>query len=244
MSIDIKPLSRKTLEEALNVAVEIFGKSDKKAIEREFKASLGIEPDQTEVGNDLGINESKYFLPREKNGDPVGITGYYNFKGHEEEAWLGWFGVRSEHYGKGLGKSLMNEAFNRAATKGVKTLRIWTTSEPQYAEACKLYLKMGFQQEVYKPNALDAGKMVLIFSKAVDPNATHEISWAKTGYDIDAEHQEIPYLNRKYGLKAMTRELGRPVNENFNMAEPDTADEALPVFAAARRRQYRAAAPR
>lgn len=151
------------------------------------------------MNTDLRIKDSKYYLPRE-NGDIVGITGYYNFEGHEDEAWLGWFGVRSKHFGKGLGKTLMSEAFNRAAKKGVRTMRIWTTTDPQYAEACKLYKKMGFIEEVYKPKAKDAGRMILVFSKAVDPNATHEISWAKTGYDIDAEHQEIPYLNDKFGL--------------------------------------------
>lgn len=213
MSIDIKPLSRKTLQKALEVAVEIFGASDRTAIEREFKASLGIEPDQTDVNTDLRIKDSKYFLPRE-NGDIVGITGYYNFEGHEDEAWLGWFGVREKHFGKGIGKVLMTDAFNKAAKQGVKTLRIWTTSDPQYAEACKLYKKMGFIEEIYKPNAKDAGRMILVFSKAVDPNATHDISWANTGYDIDAEHQEIPYLNKKFGL--------RPDKGGDNRAAPKT----------------------
>ncbi len=200
MSIDIKPLGRKSLHKALNVAVEIFGENDRKPIEREFKASLGIEPDQTEVIENLRISEAKYFLP-EENGDPVGVTGYYKFEGHEDEAWLGWFGVRSAHFGKGLGKTLMNEAFNRAAKTGVKTLRIWTTTDPMYAEACKLYERMGFIREVYKPEAKDAGTMILVFSKAAKEGATHDISWKRTGYDIDAEEMEIPKLNKQFGFK-------------------------------------------
>lgn len=216
MSIDIKELSRKTLPDAMKVALEIFGESDRQAIEREFKASLGIEPDQTEVSKGLNIGDSKYFIPRDENGEIVGITGYYNFKGHEDEMWLGWFGVSANHYGKGYGKTLMSEAFNRAAREGVKTLRIWTTDEPYYDEACKLYEKMGFQREVYKPDAKDGGKMVLVYSKAVDPHATHDIAWSRTGYKIDAEYEHIPYLNKKYGFKADKTAGFAPVNDNVD----------------------------
>ena len=240
MSIDIKPLGKKTLQKALNVAVEIFGENDRKPIEREFKASLGIEPDQTEVEENLRISESKYFLP-EENGDPVGVTGFYKFKGHEDEAWLGWFGVRSAHFGKGLGKTLMVEAFNRAASEGVKTLRIWTTTDPMYAEACKLYERMGFKREIYKPNAKDAGTMVLVFSKAAHEGATHDIDWATTGYDIDAEEMEIPKLNKQYGFEP--DRIPVAFAEAANDSKP-VAPVTVVVASAGRRSRSTVAAPR
>ena len=205
MSIDIKPLNHKTLQKGIDTAVAVFEESEREGIALEFNASLGIEPDDTTVLAERNISEAQYYLGSE-NGAPAGTVGYYYIAGHEEDAWLGWFGVKPEFYGKGYGKILLAHAFNQAAQDGAKNMRLWTTAEPKHADACKLYERMGFKKEVYKPNAKDAGNMVLVFSKAIDPNAKHDVSWADNGYEIDCEPYEIPHMNKLYGLTPDPRE--------------------------------------
>src|SRR5436190_24018145 len=90
--VTVKPVDHSNLKQAIEMAVTVFGEQDRVAIEQEFKASLDIEPYRSEVTADLNIHDLKFFVAY-KNGDAVGVTGCYNFNGHEEDLWLDWIGV-------------------------------------------------------------------------------------------------------------------------------------------------------
>ncbi|MBI1214498.1 MAG: GNAT family N-acetyltransferase [Alphaproteobacteria bacterium] len=192
--LDIVPVTPENLQLAIDTAVEIFGDGDREAINEEFKAALGIIPTVPP------IETSKFFIAY-RNGAPAGVTGYYTIEDHPDELWLNWMGVLPQYRGQGIGTALVQEGFIENADDDAKTLRIWTTTEEDYDNARKLYKKMGFTEEDYKPGATDAAKMVVVFSRPLDAQQPEEkYLWKHTSYPIDAETHVIPDLNHELGL--------------------------------------------
>src|SRR6185436_8758173 len=140
-SLTLTPVSEDNLELAVETAVAIFDERDRDAIEKEFGASAGCAADRSAAQAELHIINPHYFLAT-VGGQPVGVTGYYNIEGHEEEAWLGWMGVLPEHRRGGIGPELVRQGFAQAAQDNPRMLRIWTTLEPDYEAARRLYARL------------------------------------------------------------------------------------------------------
>ena len=189
------PLDKENLQQAIDMAVAVFGEGDREGIVEEFSGSL--DPNTVHPY----IATSSFFMVL-NNGQPAGVTGFYSVHGQPHDIWLNWMGVLPEARGHNIGQDLVQQGFIDKASAGIKTLRIWTTLEPDYESARKLYNRMGFKEESYRPGATDAAKTVVVYSKSTDPKAKADFSWKKTGYSIDCEMHVIPDLNKKFGFKA------------------------------------------
>jgi GNAT superfamily N-acetyltransferase len=197
MNITLKPVDKANLQQAIEVAVGVFGEEDRDSIREEFKAAVGIEPEKTIVSVECKIQDSSYFLAFNDEGKPVAVTGHYRIEGHESDAWLGWTGVLPEFAGNGTGATLVREAFADAARRRpTETLRIWTTREDKYDTARRLYTRLGFTEESYEPGAHDAARMISVFTKSAAEGAANP-SWQGAAYPIDCERYEIPRLNKQ-----------------------------------------------
>ena len=193
--LDFKPLDKENLQQAIDLAVTIFGDGDREAITEEFSGSLDPNSNLPFIGS------SQFFLVY-KNEHPVGVTGYYSIPGHPEDIWLDWMGVLPQYRENGIGTQLVQHGFIDKAKPDVKTLRIWTTLEKDYDKARSLYKKMGFIEEPYKPDATDAAKMVVVFYRSTDPKADKGYLWKNSAYPMDCEEHVIPDLNKQLGLGA------------------------------------------
>lgn len=79
----------------------------------------------------------------------VGISGLYAYHNNpNNEAWLSWFGVMPNARKNGYGEKILNATKELAKQKGFTTLRLYTSGK-LYANACKLYEKVGFTGEKY-----------------------------------------------------------------------------------------------
>src|SRR5437868_3615626 len=97
MTIELEPVDMNNLELAVDTAVAIFSERDREGIELEFKAAAGFPLDISSAEEELRIVNPHYFLAK-RDGVPVGVTGYYYIKDHEEDVWLGWMGVLEEFH--------------------------------------------------------------------------------------------------------------------------------------------------
>ncbi len=198
MNLSLVPLSTENLNEALELAVEVFGESDRESISAVYNKSLGLIPETAYTACEQ-VTRRNYFLAL-LDGVPAGVTGYYSFENHEDDAWLGWLAVSPNFQKRGLGTLLTEASFDAAVKAGVKNFRIWTTLEEEYDSARRLYNRLGYVQEAYRENAQDAAKLVVIFSRSANPMSAHDHTWKASPYKIDCENYEIPRLNRELGL--------------------------------------------
>lgn len=75
----------------------------------------------------------------------MGVTGFYTRTvGPEDMAWLGWYCVSPLERGKGIGRKILEWTIARAREEGFKTMRLYTSTDPNEREAQNLYEKMGF----------------------------------------------------------------------------------------------------
>jgi ribosomal-protein-alanine N-acetyltransferase len=97
---------------------------------------------------DLESNEGK-LIAAELNGEPVGwVSLWWRPAGRDRHvAWLG-ISVRTEHWGKGVGSGLMQEAVRVAKELGFlkMVLSVFDGNE----RAVRLYKKFGFKSEAYE----------------------------------------------------------------------------------------------
>ena len=186
MGITLTPVSEENLALTIETAVAVFGERDRDGIEREFKASAGRASEKNAAQAELHIVNPHYFLAT-RDGHAAGVTGYYNIEG------------LPEYRGKGIGSELGRQSFERAALDNPDNFRIWTTLEPDYDDARRLYNKMGFVQEPYRPGAKDAASMIAVFSKSAREKDGVSL-WQNAAYPIDCEHHVIPELNEQLGL--------------------------------------------
>ena len=167
MTIELRQVTAKNVDTAIQVAVEISGKHYKKQIRQEFRASVGKKKEKKAVKRDLHICKATYFILY-KGGEAAGMVGHYRNCHNKNDAWLGWLGIYPKFINQGLGKLLIEEAFRLAAqqTGPVDVQRIWTTPESEYDKARAVYRKLGFIEETYKPEAKDAANLIKVFSRA------------------------------------------------------------------------------
>lgn len=227
MEIKLEPVTEDNLQLAVETAVDVFEERDREGIELEFRASAGDTKAVEEAARELRIVNPHYFLAT-RNGEPVGITGYYNIKDHEEDVWLGWVGVLEKFHRQGIGKELVQQAFARAASHNPKNERIWTTQEEAYDDARRLYRKMGFTEEPYKPHATDpATRLVSVFSRSANPPAQDDsYLWKNSAYyPIDCETFVIPELNQRL---AMAKAIHHQPHHHGHKEQPE--ETALPLY--------------
>jgi ribosomal protein S18 acetylase RimI-like enzyme len=70
------------------------------------------------------------------------VVGYLQGVKRGREAHLSWFGVRSNHRGRGLGELLLKKFETWARNMGLTSIGL--TSRNRYKAAMRLYLKHGF----------------------------------------------------------------------------------------------------
>jgi ribosomal protein S18 acetylase RimI-like enzyme len=76
---------------------------------------------------------------------------------------LFWICLRTDVRGRGVGRMLITEAVQRAAAAGGKVMVIYTSSNPGYAPARRLYAGAGFTVTSEVPDYYDDGDHLLIF---------------------------------------------------------------------------------
>lgn len=197
MTIEIVPVTQDNVEQAIALACQVFKKGDHYAIRQEFRAAVGLEPENTDVQDVMEIYRSGYVMAL-KDGVPAGFSGYYTQIGHEEDIWLGWTGVLGQFGRLGIGEMITEAAFKAAPTEGVKNLRIWTTDEDQYASARRLYQRMGFIEERYSRTAKpwESLSIARVFTKSAEPENALRNAWANSAYRLpDLELFDQPRMN-------------------------------------------------
>ena len=141
-NILIWPLTSKHLEKAIALRDSVFGDLS----EDEY---LSLEASLDRDGyaqwyRNMNILDLSYWVAVDENAQRViGLVGFYNEECNPEETktWLGWFCVDPEYRGIGLGKRLLEYAIEQTERE---RLYLYTTSEPSYAAARKLYEKREF----------------------------------------------------------------------------------------------------
>lgn len=152
----IRPLTRKRLNDAVNLLNEIFPGEEEEPPSKELPASLS----QAKFRDYLfktGQSSVKYWVAIDDLGRVVGTIGLYCYEKDKDEAfWLGWFCVRSDCRRKSIGEKLLRFAISKAKSKGKKFLRLDTSTDPDELSARRLYEKYGFKltgREPYLNNA-------------------------------------------------------------------------------------------
>ena len=85
----------------------------------------------------------KYYFAIEDN-NIVGFCGIYS--NNEEDAWLGWFGIKPEFRRKGLAQRMLDMLFYIMLEKRYRYCRLYT-DKVLNNNAYQLYLKNGFVED-------------------------------------------------------------------------------------------------
>jgi N-acetylglutamate synthase-like GNAT family acetyltransferase len=93
----------------------------------------------------IGILAPRFWVAR--RGDKVcGTVGLYSrWRDLAEARWLAWFCVVPEMRGQGLGPRLLAYVKDHCRAGGHKTLKLYTSTDPNEAAAQKLYDRAGFR---------------------------------------------------------------------------------------------------
>jgi len=92
-----------------------------------------------------GIVDARFWLASERE-TVLGIVGLYEHRSNRHEAlWLGWFAVAPEARGKGVGGRLLRHAINEARASGRRSLRLYTSTDPNEEAAQAVYERHGFR---------------------------------------------------------------------------------------------------
>ena len=77
----------------------------------------------------------------------LGLATLYGYRAQPDELWLAWFGLVPAARGQRGGAKLLDWLIAHARAEGRRTLRLWTTDEPEYDAALRLYASRGFTAE-------------------------------------------------------------------------------------------------
>jgi len=161
----IEPLSSGTLEEAKKLVNKVFPLQTE---EENSDKWLTFSLEQREKNQDAGreySNKPGYWVFL-KGKKVVGIIGLYEYgRNAKNVSWLGWFCVDPAFRKRGIGSELLEYAIAAAKKSGKKRLRLYTTNDPNEADAQKLYEKYGFL--VTKKNAGKRGKYTVFHRELV-----------------------------------------------------------------------------
>ena len=145
--MNILPLSKKYLDQTIQLAQEIFP-GDAEHFwnpDRSFKFSLRLIDDPG-LWKERNLDKIGYWIVLNDVDEVVGVTGLYRTNEDPEGlVWLGWYCVRADQRGKGLGRKLLEWTIEKAKSEGFKILKLYTSTDPNEARAQELYEKMGFK---------------------------------------------------------------------------------------------------
>ncbi len=146
-NMEFQPLSKNNIAEAIDLVHAVFPDEagDKDSPARAYHASIEPEKDREFYGRHR-LKKLQYFVVIEEGKkEIVGVTGFYTRAvGPSDMAWLGWYCVSPTARGKGVGRRILAWTVAKAKEEGFKTMRLYTSTDPNEAEAQKLYEKMGF----------------------------------------------------------------------------------------------------
>ncbi|MBI2626134.1 MAG: GNAT family N-acetyltransferase [Candidatus Nealsonbacteria bacterium] len=141
----IRPLSKKRLNEAVNLLNEVFPSEEEEPPSEELPASLNEQEYKSYLSRTTK-SDVKYWLAVDDSGRVAGTVGLYCYEKDKNEAfWLGWFCVRPDCRRKGIGEKLLRFAINKAKRQGKTFLRLDTSTDPDELTARRLYEKYGFK---------------------------------------------------------------------------------------------------
>lgn len=114
-----------------------------------------------------GVSGYEYYLVYE-DGNCVGVTGIYFYPDDNDNAWLGWFGIREPYRRKHLGSQVLKMFENMALRKGYRNTRLYTDAVDNEA-AIAFYTANGYTSEPYDNPDDPACRQIkiLIFSKSL-----------------------------------------------------------------------------
>ncbi|MDI6806240.1 MAG: GNAT family N-acetyltransferase [Candidatus Aenigmarchaeota archaeon] len=101
----------------------------------------------------------KKFYVAVEDGEVIGVSGSYVY---DERAWLGWFAVKPEYQGNGIGKALLKKAESDVKDE-YERFFVYTGSSKEFAKAREFYKRNGFVEEQLEKYKFDED--TLIFSK-------------------------------------------------------------------------------
>ena len=108
MDIKIVPLSKKNLEEVIELLNRIFPEQDEEEnVETCFRASLDYKK-YNDILDKWNIPKLKYFLAVDSNNKVLGSSGIYEMQGDKKSAWVGWTAVHPDFRRLGIGNKLIN----------------------------------------------------------------------------------------------------------------------------------------
>ena len=144
-SFRIEPLSKKTLNDAIKLVVDIFQSkpSDFDYPGKWMPASISKKKDEKLYAS-TNCTSVKYYVGVQE-GKVVGTTGIYTQKSDENDsAWIAWYCVDLLNRGKGYGSKLLNFTIDFAKKMGKKFLKLYTSYNSDIRKAMVLYEKRGF----------------------------------------------------------------------------------------------------
>ncbi|MFA6088801.1 MAG: GNAT family N-acetyltransferase [Candidatus Woesearchaeota archaeon] len=146
MNIEIVPLSKNYLEEAIQVLNKVFPEQDdEENVDTCFKASLNYNK-YKDILNKWKIPKLEYFLAIDEDKNKVvGSTGIYEMDDDLNSAWVGWTAVSDDYRQKGIGKKLVTHSINEAKKRGYKIMKLHTVDIDYQKNAHKLYESLGFK---------------------------------------------------------------------------------------------------
>lgn len=141
----IVPLTTEYLEESILVLKDIF-EDEEKDIRIELEASVVREKFEKYVKNYARNMVSLcYFIAVNSKEAVLGTIGLYEIKKDvEDSCWVGWYCVKEEERGKGIGIALLEYAIEKARIKNKKYLKLYTSTYKDEAKAQGIYEKYEF----------------------------------------------------------------------------------------------------
>ncbi|KND47722.1 MAG: hypothetical protein AB201_02175 [Parcubacteria bacterium C7867-006] len=136
------PLTEKYLEAAVKMVDEVFPQDLDAIWNPEKSLPLSLRP-QSELKQDVFVD---YWIVLNDNDEIIGVTGMYRLKEDPEDVvWLGWYCIRADQRGRGLGRELLNWTIDKAKERGFKKMKLYTSTDPNEAAAQILYDKLDFK---------------------------------------------------------------------------------------------------
>lgn len=143
--IKIISLEDKYLEESFKVVQANF-EDEGKNIRRELEASIDEKKFQNYVKTyDKNMVSIEYFIAIDEGEQVLGTVGLYSIKkDFEDTYWVGWYCVKEEHRGRGIGIALLEFVIEEARRRNKKYLKLFTSTYKSEAKAQGIYEKYGF----------------------------------------------------------------------------------------------------
>ncbi|MBI5380263.1 MAG: GNAT family N-acetyltransferase [Opitutae bacterium] len=144
----LQPLQAETLFAAQQVAAELFPWEH----EHQLALPAALDPvGHAEFLEERGLVTVRAWTTHLAGGPVSGLATLYGYREQPEELWLAWFGLLPAVRGRGVGAQLLDWLIGYAQAQGKRTMRLWTTDEPEYAKAMALYTRRGFIPERHPP---------------------------------------------------------------------------------------------